>query len=71
MGDVKSIENAVEALLPSALAEFRQWATEFEAAAWDQHIERDAMAGTLDLLAAEVLADFRSGSFCESAPQQI
>jgi hypothetical protein len=62
MGDVKSIEKAVQALSPSGLAEFRQWFAEFEAAAWDQQIDRDAAAGKLDLLAAEALADYRSGS---------
>ena len=62
MGNVKSIENAVEALPPSELAEFRRWFAAFDAAAWDEQIEQDAVAGKLDRLAAEALADFRSGS---------
>ena len=62
MGNVKSIEKAVEALPPSELAEFRHWFAEFDAAAWDSQIEQDAAAGKLDQLAAEALTDFRSGS---------
>ena len=62
MGNVKSIEQAVEALPPSELAEFRRWFAEFDAAAWDSQIEHDAAAGKLDSLAAEALADFRAGS---------
>ncbi len=57
MGNVKSIEKAVEALQPSELAEFRHWFAEFDAAAWDTQIEQDAAAGSLDSLAAEALAD--------------
>lgn len=61
MGNVKSIEQAVEALPPSELAEFRRWFAEFDAAAWDKQIEQDAIAGKLDGLAAEALSDFRAG----------
>ena len=39
MGKVKLIEQAVEALPPSELAEFRRWFAEFDAAAWDKQIE--------------------------------
>ena len=62
MGNVKSIEKAVEALPPSELAEFRRWFAEFDAAAWDTQIEQDASSGKLDALAAEALGDFQSGS---------
>jgi hypothetical protein len=62
LGNVKSIEKAVEALPPSELAEFRRWFAEFDAAAWDTQVEQDATTGKLDQLAAEALADFRSGS---------
>jgi hypothetical protein len=65
MGNVKSIEEAVEALPPSELAEFRHWFAEFDAAAWDAQIEQDANAGKLDALAEEALGDFQSGSFRE------
>jgi hypothetical protein len=62
MGNVKSIEKAVESLLPSELAEFRRWFAEFDAAVCDKQIEQDAASGKLDGLAAEALADYRAGS---------
>lgn len=62
MGNVKSIEKAIESLLPSDLAEFRRWFAEFDATAWDKQIEQDAASGKLDKLAAEALADYQSGS---------
>ena len=62
MGNVKSIEKAIEALPPAELAEFRRWYAEFDAAAWDRQIEQDAAAGKLDALAGEARADFDSGS---------
>lgn len=61
MGNIKSIERAVESLPPSELAEFRRWFAEFDAAAWDKQIEQDAASGKLDGLAAEALADYRAG----------
>lgn len=62
MGNIKSIEKAVEALPPAELAEFRRWFAEFDAAAWDRQIDKDAAAGKLDNLAAEALADYRTGN---------
>jgi hypothetical protein len=53
MPDIKALEDAVQALPPSALAEFRRWFTEFDAAAWDRQIESDASAGMLDALLSE------------------
>ena len=62
MGNIKSIEKAIESLLPSELVEFRRWFAEFDAVAWDQQVEQDATAGRLDELAAEALAEFGSGT---------
>lgn len=61
MGDVKAIEKAVEALPPAELAEFRRRFAEYDGTAWDRQIETDAVSGKLDSLAAETLADYRSG----------
>lgn len=61
MGNVKSIEQAVQALPPEELAEFRRWFAEFDAAAWDRQIESDAAAGKLDRLAEEARADYDAG----------
>ena len=62
MGNVKSIANAVESLPPVELAEFRRWFAEFDGNAWDRQIEQDAASGQLDELAAEAIADYRTGS---------
>jgi hypothetical protein len=62
MGNVKSIEKAVQSLPPMELAEFRQWFAEFDSKAWDHQLAQDAAAGKLDLLAQEALADYREGS---------
>ena len=50
MPELKALEEAVEALDPSALAEFRRWFAEFDAAAWDRQLEADFTAGKLDAL---------------------
>lgn len=65
MGNVKSIEKAIESLPPSELADFRRWFAEFDANAWDEQIEQDATAGKLDALAEEALADYRADSVRE------
>ncbi len=62
MGDVKSIERAIEALPPQQLAELRRWFADFDSANWDRQIENDAVSGRLDSLASEALADFDAGS---------
>ena len=61
MKTLKDIENAVAELPPDQLMRFRLWFEEFEAAGFDQRIERDAKAGRLDKLAGQALADFRAG----------
>ena len=60
MSDVKALEAAVQALPPSALAEFRSWFTEFDSAAWDRQLEVDATTGKLDALLAEAEEDYKS-----------
>ncbi|MEX1315704.1 MAG: hypothetical protein AB1Z22_01090 [Synechococcaceae cyanobacterium] len=60
MADVKSLEQAVEALDPAALAEFRRWFAEFDSAVWDHQLEADATAGKLDALLAEADDDYRN-----------
>ena len=61
MGDIRSIEKAIQALAPAELAELRRWFAEFDADAWDLQLEHDAGSGKLDKLAAEALTDHRSG----------
>jgi hypothetical protein len=61
MGDIRSIEKAIQALAPAELAELRRWFAAFDAKAWDLQLEHDAEAGKLDKLAAEALTDHRFG----------
>ena len=60
MPEIKALEAAVQALPPSALADFRRWFMEFDSAAWDRQLEADASAGKLDALLAEAAEDFTS-----------
>lgn len=55
MGNIQEIEEAVLKLSPEELADFRAWFAEFDAAAWDEQIEKDVTAGRLDRLAEEAL----------------
>jgi hypothetical protein len=61
MTTLEDIEKAVTELPADQLTKFRAWFEEFEAARFDQRIERDAKAGRLDRLAEQALADFRAG----------
>lgn len=58
MTDVKAIEEAVKALPPADLAQFRRWFAEFDQTLWDTQIEDDLAAGKLDALLAEAATDF-------------
>ena len=58
---LSDLENAIAKLPPDDLARFRAWFDEFDAARFDQKIERDAKAGRLDRLADAALDDFRKG----------
>jgi hypothetical protein len=58
---LEDIEKALSELPPDQLAQFRAWFEAFDAARFDERIERDAKAGRLDRLAEQALADFRGG----------
>lgn len=60
MPDVKAIEDAVKALPPQDLAEFRRWFAEFDLVLWDQEIDGDLVAGKLNALLAEAEEDFNA-----------
>jgi hypothetical protein len=60
MATLEDIEKAITELPTDQLAKFRAWFEEFEAARFDRRIERD-VAGKLDQLAEQALADFRAG----------
>ena len=61
MGKIEKIEQDVQALSPDELAQFRAWFLEYDWAAWDRQIERDAASGGLDDLAAKALRDHAAG----------
>jgi len=65
MPDVKAIEEAIKALQPQDLAEFRRWFAEFDLVAWDQKLDADASGGKLDKLLAEAEEDYNAGSVRE------
>ena len=58
---VEEIESAVQELPPEQLAAFAKWFDAFVAAAWDRRFEADAVAGRLDKLGDEALAELRAG----------
>jgi hypothetical protein len=60
MPELKALEEAVAALDPTALAEFRRWFAEFDAFSWDRQLEADLSAGKLDALLTEAEDDYRS-----------
>jgi len=58
---IEDLEKAVAKLPPDELAKFRDWFEAFDAARFDEKIERDATAGKLDRLADQALADHAQG----------
>jgi hypothetical protein len=58
---IEDLEKAVAKLPPDDLARFRAWFDEFDAARFDQKIERDANSGKLDRLADAAIDDLRKG----------
>ena len=61
MTKLEDIERAIAHLSPEELARLRAWFEDFDGSAFDERIERDAMSGKLDKLAAEALADHKAG----------
>ncbi len=58
---VEDIEKAIAKLKPREFDRLRAWFEEFQAARFDERIERDAKSGKLDRLADQALADHRKG----------
>lgn len=61
MTTVSEITGAVRQLPRRELARFRKWFAEYDAAAWDQQLDRDVTAGRLDKLAREAEREVRAG----------
>jgi hypothetical protein len=58
---IEEIERAVEALGPQELAGFRAWFAEYDWAAWDAQLERDAGSGKLSALVDEARREHQAG----------
>lgn len=58
---VHEIETAVSKLSRQELLAFRDWFSEFDAAAWNKQFEQDVAAGHFDALAHEAIRDLREG----------
>ena len=58
---VEDLEKAVSKLPPGELAKFRAWFEAFDAARFDEKIERDANDGRLVYFAEETLDEFKRG----------
>ena len=65
MRKLEAIEKKVSSLSADELAKFRHWFAEFDAAAWDNQIERDVKAGKLDALTDEALREHAAGKSTE------
>ncbi len=61
MTKLEKIEKAVEALTPGEVAKLRAWIEEYQERLFDEAIERDAKAGKLDKILAEVRANHKAG----------
>ena len=58
---IEDLEKAVAKLPPDQLARFRAWFEAFDAARFDEKIERDAKSGKLDKYAEDAMDDHRKG----------
>lgn len=57
MTKLDRIEQDVQSLSPEELADFRKWFQSYDAALWDQQLERDANSGKLDKFRDEAVAE--------------
>jgi hypothetical protein len=61
MTKLEKIEREIETLPPQDVQALGAWLDELRERLWDEQMERDALAGKLDLLAAEAMADIAAG----------
>ncbi len=62
MSIVEQIEAAILKLSPQELSELADWVLDLDEQCWDEQIEKDIVAGKLDFLAQEALAEFEAGN---------
>jgi hypothetical protein len=61
MSTVEEIKKAIEQLPEAHFRELSEWVIRRRETEWDRQIEQDLLAGKLDALAAEAVADFKAG----------
>ena len=61
MSTLAEIEQAIEKLPTEELFQLTDWISAHFSDAWDRQIEQDIVAGKLDDLAAEAIAEHRTG----------
>ena len=61
MTKLEKIEREIEALPPQDVRALGEWLDELRERLWDQEMERDALSGKLDALAAEAMAEHLAG----------
>jgi hypothetical protein len=57
MAKVNELANEVQQLNRDELAEFRDWFRKYDSDEWDKEIEQDVLAGKLDKLGNEAIAE--------------
>jgi hypothetical protein len=61
MARVEKLANEVQQLNREELAAFRDWFRKYDSDEWDREIEEDVIAGRLDKLANEAIAEHKAG----------
>ena len=61
MAKVNELVNEVQQLNRAELAEFRDWFRKYDSDEWDKEIEQDVLAGKLDKLGNEAIAEHKAG----------
>ena len=61
MARVEELANEVQQLNRDELAAFRDWFRKYDSDEWDKEIEEDILAGRLDKLANEAIAEHKAG----------
>jgi hypothetical protein len=62
MSTVEQIESAILKLSSQELSQLADWVLDLDEQRWDEQIEQDIVAGKLDFLAQEALAEFEAGN---------
>ena len=61
MTKVQLLEREVKKLDKASLEAFRNWFREYDSAAWDRQLERDARAGKLESMVADARSSHKAG----------